>query len=187
VPGPPSVVALAGRRIDAAEAPERFPLRRCPEVAALIRDALIEVRAQVLVSSAACGADLLALDAAGVLGIRRRVILPFDAATFRVHSVTDRPGDWGALFDRILSEVDRAGDLVRLERQLAVTSAYQEVNCALLAEGAAMAAGSGAARVAMVVWEGHPRGVNDLTENFRREAIAGGWIAREVLTIAERQ
>jgi hypothetical protein len=180
------VVALAGRRIDAAATPERFPLRRRSRVAGLIRDALIDAGAQVLVSSAACGADLLALEAAGALGIRRRVFLPFDTATFRAHSVVDRPGDWGRLFDRIVSEVEHAGDLVRLGLNPPLQKAYQEVNRVLLLEGAALAAqGDDAARIAMIVWEGRPRDVNDLTENFRREAIAQGWRTREILTLAE--
>jgi hypothetical protein len=180
------VVALAGRRIDSATTPERFPLRCRIRVAGLIRDALIESGAHVLVSSAACGADLLALEAAGALGIRCRVVLPSDVAAFRTRSVVDRPGDWGPLFDRIVSEAEDAGDLVRLELDGSVQSAYQDVNRALLSEGAALAAQTdAAARVAMIVWEGQPRDANDLTENFRRKAIAQGWRTREILTIAE--
>ena len=69
---------------------------------------------QVVVSSAACGADLLALEQAGGLGLRRRVVIPFDRERFRAGSVVDRPGDWGGLYDSILDAVGAQGDLVVL-------------------------------------------------------------------------
>ena len=139
-----------------------------------------------LVSSAACGSDLLALEAAGELGIRRCVILPFDTATFRKQSVVDRPGDWGPLFDRIVSEVERAGDLVLLGLSASEQSAYEETNRAILSEGEALSAQVDAsARVAVIVWDGKPRGADDLTQQFLHEAIARGWDTREVLSLAE--
>ena len=48
----------------------------------------------VLVCSAACGADLIALQAAGRVSLRRRIVLPFEPSRFRDSSVVDRPGDW---------------------------------------------------------------------------------------------
>ena len=48
-----------------------------------------------LIRSAACGADLLALDIAGEFGVERHVVLPFAVQAFRASSVTDRPGEWG--------------------------------------------------------------------------------------------
>src|SRR5947209_320182 len=94
------VIALAGRRIDApnAETP-RFPLENREKVGNRIRDFLAEHGATALVCSAACGADLLALEAAEELGLRRRILLPFAPDRFRATSVTDRPGEWGPLFD----------------------------------------------------------------------------------------
>src|SRR5262245_52110419 len=66
------VVALAGRRIDAPRAAmPRFPLERRSAVRRRIRVQLELLGADVLVSSAACGADLLAQDIAGKLGLRR--------------------------------------------------------------------------------------------------------------------
>ena len=76
------VVALAGRRIDAADAANPFSPRqvrgRSRSVAALLRAERIEA----LVCSAACGADLIALEAAGALGLRRRVVLPSRPPSF---------------------------------------------------------------------------------------------------------
>src|SRR5512132_2440642 len=98
------IIAVAGRRIDAEGAsPARFPLKNV----ALVRQRLEEVfsreTATAVVSSGACGADLVALTAAGARGMRRRMVLPFGRDEFRTSSVIDRPGDWGPVYDRLLA------------------------------------------------------------------------------------
>src|SRR5947209_4010396 len=121
------IVALAGRRIDApdAETP-RFPLRSVGSVRDRLRQVLKDRVA--LVCSAACGADLLALEQASLLRIRRKVILPFAREDFRNTSVVDRPGDWGPLFDRLLAEVEKVGDLVVLPGKPDDDQAYANAN-----------------------------------------------------------
>ena len=66
---------------------------------------------KALVSSAARGADLLALEEAGNLGMRRRCIPPFNRKRFRETSVVDQPGDWGNLYERIVDAVEANGVL----------------------------------------------------------------------------
>jgi hypothetical protein len=57
------IIALAGRRIDPPRADTpRFPLANMPAVRGRIHTLLVEQKAQGLVCSAACGADLLALE-----------------------------------------------------------------------------------------------------------------------------
>ena len=64
-----ATAALAGRRVDTPHAQvARFPLSRVPAVRAAIKDALLQHQVGELVSSAACGADLLALSVAEELG-----------------------------------------------------------------------------------------------------------------------
>ena len=76
-----AVAALAGRRIDAPDAKEaRFPPANVARVRERIAAALREHDVVALVASAACGADLIALDEAAKLGIRRRIVLPFRAS-----------------------------------------------------------------------------------------------------------
>lgn len=175
-------MAAAGRRVDAPDADaERFPLRNRARVHAAIASALAASDASVLISSAACGADLLALDAAGSLGIRRRVILPFGPDRFRASSVTDRPGDWGPLFDTIVADAAARGDLVVLGTDDG-DGAYVLANHAILAEGDALAAAHPAARVALVAWEGASRGAGDLTDQFRAEALSRGWAVEDIAT-----
>jgi hypothetical protein len=177
------IFALVGRRIDPPDAePVRFPLRNV----GLVRNRLLgffESRpAGTLVCSAACGADLLALEAAGELGWRRCVVLPFDRVRFRDTSVTDRPGDWGALYDRILGEVEAAGDLL-VESAPAGEDAYGFANRCLLEECARMAAVSGQSQAAVVVWEGESYGPDDLTGVLAAAAQRRGMTVLQVSTL----
>src|SRR3954453_19171963 len=110
-----AVIALAGRRGDAAGTdPPRFPPEAVPAVRQRLADLLTKERAVALVCSAACGADLVALEEAERLGLRRRIVLPFPPERFRKTSVNDRPGDWGPVFDRLVAAAGATGDLIVL-------------------------------------------------------------------------
>jgi hypothetical protein len=58
---------------------------------------------------------LLALRAAKVLGLRRRLVLPFSVEAFRDTSVTDRPDDWGPLYDELIAAARQTDDLVVMD------------------------------------------------------------------------
>ena len=165
------IIALAGRRIDAAEATTpRFPLDNVRLVAERVRVELQRQSATALISSAACGVDLIGLEQARALGLRRRVILPFDAQTFRKTSVVDRPGDWGGLYDQTLAEVIQKGDLVILPGGENSTAAYATVNRAILDEAREIGRLAGTQVAAVIVWDGQSRGNDDLTAAFAEEA-----------------
>jgi hypothetical protein len=136
----------------------RFRLENTGLVEQGLRRLFATNAARRLVSSAACGADLLALTVAGTLGMRRRVILPFDRIRFRRTSVTDRPGDWGPVYNRVLTELDATQDVVTLERHRSETAAYAAANHTIRDEAAGL------------VWDGVPRDDEDLTATFGREA-----------------
>jgi hypothetical protein len=162
------IIALAGRRVDQeGQVPVRFPssAESVNRVRSRIRDKLITLQAEVLVSSAACGADLLALDEAGKLGIRRRVVLPFGREEFRSTSVIDRPGNWGSLYDAILDDVQARGDLV-IVSTTRDDSQYQETNHRVVEEAIFIGRAVHQRVAAMCVWEGRSRGKGDLTEEF---------------------
>jgi len=177
------IFALAGRRIDQPDTePGRFPLRNVDLVRKRLRQLFELHPGGTLVSSAACGADLLALETAGKLGWRRRVILPFDRDRFRETSVTDRPGDWGTLYDQILDEVERAGGLA-IESAPPGKDAYAFASDRILEEAERMAAGSGENEIAVAVWEGNARGPGDLTGAFAAAARARGMTVAHVSTL----
>ena len=178
------IIALAGRRIDPPRADTpRFPLANMPTVRDRIHTLLVEQKAQALVCSAACGADLLALDAAGDLGIRRRIVLPYARERFRETSVVDRPGDWGAQFDHVLDAVKAGGDLIMLGYAEGDEAAYPATNLAILEQASSLAEQLQQSVEAAVVWDGAARGEDDVTAAFLREAQRRGLPTRQIATL----
>jgi hypothetical protein len=181
-----AVVALAGRRVDATGTePPRFPLENGPVVRKRLAAMLAKESAMALVCSAACGADLIALEEAERLGLRRRIVLPFSPERFRETSVIDRPGNWGPVFDRLIAAAHASGDLVVLEDAGDGDAAYAAANKAIVREAWMLAEAGGAPQrlVAVVVWEGAARARNDATQGFRDLAAKAGFEERSVATL----
>ena len=175
------VIALAGRRIDAADTPPRFPAANAAAVKQQITEFLQAHQARSLVCAAACGADILALEAAGELGLHRRVMLPFDRATFRASSVIDRGADWGERYDRIVDEAVATGDLVEAALDPDDGQTWYTGNLDILNEAQALALRTDVA--ALVVWNGESRGSDDVTGHFKDEAEKRGFGIAEILTL----
>ena len=177
------IITLAGRRIDAQDAATpRFPLEKSASVYTHILNLLRDQQATVLVSSAACGADLLALKAARHLGIQRHVVLPFSRSRFRAISVTDRPGEWGTLFDQVIREAEDTRNLVLLNESKEDTAALLRTNRAILNKAQMLAASFSQNMLAVIVWDGLSRGEDDLTADFADEARFRGIPVREIKT-----
>ena len=177
------IVALAGRRIDAMDTKQhRFPLQNV----GLVRERLLQMlkseAVTVLVCSAACGADLIALSVAGSLGLRRRIVLPFERERFRTTSVVDRPGNWGPIYDQILDEVEASSNLVVIPKALE-EEAYSATNRVILEEAIAIATEIDEPISTCMVWNGVSRGENDLTERFGIEARKRGLAVIERMTL----
>jgi len=166
-----TIIALAGRRVDAEGSKDRrFPSGSAPTVAQRIRNMLLATASTGVVSSAACGADILTLEGAAELGLSRRVILPFPRDRFRATSVVDRGEEWGVRFDAILEELDKE-DIVELTLEGSDDQAYAAANVRILEEAAALATAANQRALAAVVWNGLSRGASDLTDAFRRLAV----------------
>ena len=178
------IVALAGRRIDAPSADTpRFPSANEEMVRDRLRAMFVEKQVQVLVCSAACGADLLALEVARDLGVRQRVVVPYAPARFRETSVVDRPGDWGARFDAIIEVVEANGDLVVLGYAEGEETAYVPTNEAILEQATLLASQLQQSVEAVVVWEGAARGEDDVTAAFVQAAQRRGIPVSYVVTL----
>jgi hypothetical protein len=177
------IITLAGRLIDSANADEsRFPL----ENAGLVRERILELfraeAATILVSSAACGADLLALDAARELKMRRYVVLPFDRERFRQTSVTSRAGDWENLYDEICDEAERDGNLIVLEDFEDENEAYSAATEEILSRAESLQTPSEQV-LAVFIWEGRAKDFEkDETNAFAERARALGFPVKEILT-----
>ena len=177
------IVALAGRRVDAPDAVEkRFSPENAERVKQQIRDFLKAESADAVVCAAACGSDILALEAAGELGIRRRVVLPYDKVTFKHSSVIDRPGDWGERYDRILAEVQSKDDLV-IDDYDQDEESYFAANHDILDQAEELAEETGQQLAALVVWNGESRGEEDVTGHFLEEAKQRGLQVTEIKTV----
>jgi hypothetical protein len=173
------ILAFAGRRVDAdansGGVSRRFPPDNVPRVTQRIQCALAELKPSTVVGSAACGADLLVLEAAGALGVRRRIILPFARAAFRASSVTDRPGDWGHRFDAVIEEVTLKGDVVELALDVTDDATYQTVNQDIFRDAETLARSTGEECRVLVIWNRTTRGSGDVTAAFLAEADRRKW------------
>lgn len=187
------IAALAGRRPDNIDAARtQFPIENAMLVRERLRAMMIKHKLKVLVCSAACGADLLALDVAGDLEIKRWVILPFAPDDFRNISVVDRPGHWGLLYDRIIKEVDEAGRLVVLDEIPGNEAAFATTNEEILRSTERIAEGRGDdvsmpiknAAMVIAVWEKQPRKTGDATLELIRKASVRGFQCVQVSTLA---
>jgi hypothetical protein len=177
------IVALAGRRIDEDGSRQpRFPLNNVGRVSKDLCRLLVEHGATSIVSSAACGADLIGLTEARKLGLRRRVILPFGRTKFRKTSVIDRPGGWGSLYDEVLDEVEAAGDLVTVDASGA-HEAYTRTSKTILDEAVRLGKDRDEPVAAVVIWDGEVRDKPDYTSEFRTDAHRRGLVVFEIRTV----
>jgi len=104
----PAVVAFSGHMIDTPDRPEpRFPAELEPAVATAIRQHLATLREPIIYTSAACGADLICIEAALALGAEVNVVLPFDRDDFVRMSVAGGGAGWVRRFDEALTRVAR--------------------------------------------------------------------------------
>ncbi len=105
----PGVIAFAGHMIDrpGRDVP-RFPAALEREVAAALRERIKSTGAQLGYSSAACGSDILFLEAMLEGGGEVVIVLPYEREQFVRESVAVIPqGNWLARFDRVLTKAAR--------------------------------------------------------------------------------
>jgi hypothetical protein len=177
-----TVIALAGRRIDAQDAAiTRFPLDRVGVVRDRLAEYLRAKRPSDLVCAAACGADLLALDTARQFAINAHIVLPFSPELFRARSVVDRLGGWGVLFDRVINEAREEGTLYVEALDPGDAGVFEAGNQRILERALALSAEPSALR-ALIVWDGAPRPEGDVTLAFATRAQQLGLVVDEIFT-----
>lgn len=169
------VIVSAGRRVDAPDAATpRFPANNVDRVRTSIEEYLQREKPGAIVASAACGTDLLLfqssinLASAGKIPtVRRYVLLPASPEEFRKSSVTDRPGDWGEIYDRVLKE-----STVEVLKMPAGDEGYLQTNIELLQKAKSVARERKAKLRALVIWNMQSRGTDDVTGHFLAQAEA---------------
>lgn len=160
------VIVEAGRRVDAPGAEvARFPSSNVDQVRQRIREFLSRTNPIAFVSSGACGADLLGLEVAGDLHIPRYVLLPSSPEQFRKTSVTDRPGDWGTLYDNVLKS-----STVELLNLPDSQEGYLATNLKLLDRAESLVGKNHTTVQALIIWNEQSRGPDDVTGHFLAQA-----------------
>jgi hypothetical protein len=173
------VIVSAGRRVDApdAETP-RFPPANVDIVRQRIQKYFTTEPPIALVCSAACGTDLLALDVAGQMNAKRHVLLGAEPAVFKKESVTDRPGNWGEMFDEVMKSAR-----VEILKLAAGQEGYLQTNLDLLNRAQKLAKKAGTTVHALVIWNEQSRGADDVTAHFLEQAKQRQIAVREISTL----
>ena len=155
---PPKVVLFAGHMIDRADRKvPRFPAYLEADVAAAIRKALDEVDATIGFSSAACGADLLFIEAMHDRGGHVHVVLPYEPQPFIADSVAIVPdGNWVERFNCAMEDERTDVSLASHGRGIQDSVAFEYCNEFLFGLASLQAARLGAELAPIAVWDGFP-------------------------------
>ena len=173
----PPLAIFTGHMIDRpGRETARFPAEREGAVARAILERVRRVRPAAGYASAACGSDILFLEA--LLDERREfhVVLPFAPGEFLRTSVQLIPGsDWGQRFDRVLAaaaSVTTASDHPSSDD----ASSFDYANLILTGMAALHARRLETELVGLAVWDGQtgdgPGGTGSLVEQWQSRGLA---------------
>ncbi|MGZ5189757.1 MAG: hypothetical protein ACXWCZ_01990 [Flavisolibacter sp.] len=178
------ITVVAGRRTDAKDAKEkRFPLENIATVKDSIRKTFQSSNFKTLISSGACGADLIAMEVANEAGLECFMILPFDEQHFKKVSVTDRPGDWQVIYDPLIEKLKETEGLIVLDFSVDDPLAYEKTNTVILDKAYELSAKRSEVVMALIIWDGIAKDANDTTLHFKNEALKRGFLVNEIKTI----
>ncbi len=168
----PPIVAFAGHMIDRHDRAEpRFPKDMEKAVAAEIAAWIDRVKPSFGFASAACGADILFLEAMLERGAEVSVVLPYNREEFVRDSVDFLAGsDWRKRFERVMTQAARV--LVASAEKLQIGGvSYDFCNQLLLGLAAIRSQQLESELIPLVVWNGKPGdgpgGVSSVVENWR--------------------
>ena len=168
----PPIVAFAGHMMDRPDRAEpRFPKDLEKAVAAEIGAWIDRVKPKFGFASAACGSDILFLEAMLERGAEVSVVLPYNREEFVRDSVDCIPGsDWRTRFDRVMAQAARV--LVASDEKLEIGGvSYDFCNQLLLGLAAIRSQQLESELIPLVVWNGQPGdgpgGASSVVENWR--------------------
>ena len=153
-----TVAVFSGHTIDPpGRAKPRFPSNDEPRVATAIVQAIEAHGIEIGVSAAACGADILFLEAMQAAGKETQIVLPHPADIFRCISVTDIGGPgWGERFDSVLA---RANEVTVLAQHPGENLAYQFQGAVMAGTALLRADTVGGRALGLALWNGQVGGV----------------------------
>ncbi len=153
----PCVILFAGHMIDRPDRPSpRFPSELEPFVAREIRNKISKLKPGFGFSSAACGSDILFIEAMLDIDAKVSVALPYEKEQFILDSVDFVPGsNWRARFESVLARVARV-IVVSTQRLEIGGVSYDFCNDMLLGLAAIHARQLDTPLVPLAVWDGTP-------------------------------
>ena len=105
---PPQVIAFSGHMIDHPARPSpRFPPHLEPQVGAALRERIASLGPSIGFAQAACGADILFLEAMQDAGMQTQIVLPFPVPDFIASSVSFAGDAWIGRFQRVVTGATR--------------------------------------------------------------------------------
>ncbi|MBU4355759.1 MAG: adenylate/guanylate cyclase domain-containing protein, partial [Proteobacteria bacterium] len=172
----PRVVVFSGHMIDQpGRLKPRFPDYLAPQVYEQIADALERLDARIGAASAACGSDILFLEAMLKREGEINIILPFIKEDFIKTSVTVVPGtDWGPRFEAVLEQASQV--IVASENRASGNAMVYEYGNLLL-DGLAILRAKmlDTELIPLVVWDGGagdgPGGTSSLIQHWRSHGL----------------
>ena len=172
----PRVVVFAGHMIDQpGRLKPRFPDYLAPKIYQKIADTLERLEARIGFASAACGSDILFLEAMLKRAGEINIILPHFKEDFIKSSVSLIPGsDWGSRFEAVL---DQASQVIIASENRASGNAMVYEYANLLLDGLAILRAKmlDTELIPLVVWDGGagdgPGGTSSLVEHWRSHGL----------------
>ena len=168
----PPVMVFAGHMIDRADRKTpRFPPEQEQVVAQRIKDIIDQVKPGFGFSSAACGSDIIFLEAMLQYGAEISVVLPYDAERFIADSVDIIPGsNWRRRFDDVVRKAARVVTASRERLEIGGVS-YEFCNEMLLGLASIRARQLETDLVPLAVWNGEtgdgPGGAASVVHGWR--------------------
>ena len=169
----PSVIVFAGHMIDRPDRSEaRFPRQLEDVVAKQIAQNIDRLKPGFGFASAACGSDILFLEAMLDYGAEVSIVLPYNEEEFIRDSVDIGPAGkkWRARFDRVLARAARVITASNQRLEIGGVS-YEFCNQLLLGLAAIRCRQLDSTLVPLVVWNGQPGdgpgGAASVVKNWR--------------------
>jgi class 3 adenylate cyclase/tetratricopeptide (TPR) repeat protein len=172
----PRVVVFAGHMVDQPGRPKpRFPNYLAPLVYEKIAETLDRLDARIGVASAACGSDILFLEAMLKRDGEIEVVLPHRKEEFIKTSVAIVPEtDWGPRFEAVLEQATQV-TIASENRSSGNAMVYEYANLLLDGLGMLRAKILDTELIPLVVWDGGagdgPGGTSSLIEHWRSHGV----------------
>ena len=166
----PSVVIFSGHMLDTPQRDRpRFPEKIVPQVQERLTEELQRLQAGFGYCSAACGADLLFIEAMLDRGAEVHVVLPFDREDFIAESVAPAGPHWVERFHKALDKATSVSFSTE-ENYLKDEVLFQLCNDMLQGLAAIRAEAVGAEPHLLVVWDGESESGLGGTSSFLQNA-----------------